>query len=224
MQNVISPKSITDALLHPGQKFVRAESENFGPAFLQLLLLLAFCALFLVGSAAWNRTEIIKLNQAMRAMLPAGGSPAINALRDFIPWNQLLYSLLWLLYALSIGLFRHIALILVGVKDRSLALTQSIGLYAVIPLIFLGLFSGLGQNLFPQFPIATNSLSPRFFLTMTGVFIGFLWEAWIFVRGFQAACGVSAGRALFVYLAGASGFGFFSCGSILGIVALSFFG
>ena len=76
-------------------------------------VLLGLSALLFLAAAL----NIDELRQKSRFLFPNRSTANLNLYNNLIPWNRLLFPVLWVLYYLYGGAIRHFALRMLGSRD-----------------------------------------------------------------------------------------------------------
>ena len=113
------------------------EDRLFRDALSMIALLLLVSTVLYFLFTVLNLTELKQQAQAMRNYGPPSALPAW--LQDGLPWNRILFPVFWFTLIFYGGAMRHILILLLGEPNASLARTQSIGIYASVPLIIISI-------------------------------------------------------------------------------------
>lgn len=145
-----------------------------------------------------------ELQQQVQALKNYGvQSPVPAWLQEAVPWNRLLFPLVWLPTILYGGLLRHLFVRLVGEEGMSLARTQSLGFYGSIPLVLLTLPGMLLATLFPYIPGpggvpgASQAASIVSIVLLLG---GWIWHGTIVMKGARVLYNQNSGRSILTWL------------------------
>ncbi|MCB1316684.1 MAG: YIP1 family protein [Leptospiraceae bacterium] len=203
---------INRALLRPGKFF---ETVQMPGGYFQalksmgLVVLMATILIFLatlVNLGALEKQALAMQNYGL-AQGPVPQSP----------WNQMFFPVFWLLFTHIIGLMQHITMRVFGEKESSLAATQAVALYAVIPLAVLTALTGIIGAFFPVMPgpdMNPQSYGFYLFLGLIVFAVGAGWDGVISVLGFRRWYGQNTGRALVAWFSPLVLCGFFCVGWI----------
>jgi hypothetical protein len=168
-----------------------------------LAVLLAIATVLYFLLTLLNLTELRLQTQAMRSYGPPSALPAL--LQDGLPYNRLLFPIFWFCLIFYGGAIRHVLIRMLGEPDPDLARTQTIGIYASIPLILLSIPSFALGALFPFIPgpgaQAGGSAITSFAAVMGTLLLlgGLIWHAILVVKGLRTLYNQNTGRAILTW-------------------------
>ncbi len=176
------------------------EKEFLKQGLKDLTILLILCALIVSVTAIIGN----KLPADFRIAPGANVPPEIleNLNRTFIPWNRILFPLVWLTGILLFSLIRFSALKILDEKNRSFNLVAGITCYSMVPFILATTFIDSMNDLFPLRPYKEMGF---FFYLQLGISLVLLFSAWIregfmCVSAYQILFAQNKGRAILTWL------------------------
>ncbi|MEQ9366216.1 MAG: YIP1 family protein [Leptospirales bacterium] len=166
---------------------------------LMALLLAASTVLYFLFTVL-NLSELQQQVDAMRSYGPPSAVPAW--LQDGLPWNRFLFPLFWLLLIFYGGLVRHLVVRLLGEENASLARTQTVGLYASVPLIVLSIPGFALGVFFPYVPgpgVPAGMAGFAALLSTALLIGGYVWHAIVAIQALKRFYGQNTGRAFLTW-------------------------
>ena len=139
-------------LLQSPQIFIEREKiEVVFAKSLKVLLYLFAGGVALLFLSSMANLETLRSNNAVmfRAMPESFRSSSLIALAGWIPWNNFLFPIFFLLYLPIISILRFMTLKLLGDGTNLLLASLTVSALGVIPVVVATLISGILNNLFP---------------------------------------------------------------------------
>ncbi len=184
----------------PGAFFEQAMQDRSDYLFrdalrMILLVLVASTALYFVFTFM-NLSSLEAQVQAMKSYGPPNALPAW--LQEGVAWNRILFPVFWIILIFYGGLMRHILIRLLGEPDATLARTQTVGMYASVPLILLSVPGYALGVLFPYVPgpgVPAGAAGPAALLS-TALFLGgYVWHGVVAIKALKCIYKQNSGRA-----------------------------
>lgn len=178
-----------------------SESRNGERTFIQaikdsmLLWMTITVVLFFV--TVLNLNAIKTSNLAFSGL--TGTPPHANA---YLPWSQLGFPLFWSVVPLIIGAIRHLFLVVLGERDRSLHKTLAIALYAALPFSLATGLSSILAAAIPCMPRPNSGMfsCPPLLIGSLLIVAGGCTDTYLWIKGLKTFYRQNTGRAFLTYI------------------------
>lgn len=178
-----------------------AESRNGEHTFIQAIkdsmLLWMTITVVLFCVTVLNLNAIKTSNLAFSSL--TGTPPHANA---YLPWSQLGFPLFWSVVPLIVGAIRHLFLVVLGERDRSLQKTLAIALYAALPFSLATGLSSILAAAIPCMPRPNSGMlsCPSLLIGSLLIIAGGCTDIYVWIKGLKMVYRQNTGRAILTYI------------------------